>query len=293
MRRLAVFAGSFSFGVFLAQYLLPHIWLLPLAGVCLLFGCGALLLPDGWRRRGVLIFTALSLSLGWNWLYIRQVQQPMEALAETQQTVTMVLTDYAVPTDYGAKATVRIEGLPAKVNYYGDAVLLGLQSGETVTDDVYFRSAARVRETDLTTFTSKGIFLLGYSRGEPETGRGDPEALCWLPKRLCRAMQQEISELFEEDTAAFLTAVLTGDRSGLSPKAANDLSEAGLYHITAVSGMHCGFLLAMVLFAGVREKMEKADPPESFKGLPITLVAASIVSLAFYGFAGIVENLFA
>ena len=79
MRRLAVFAGSFSFGVFLAQYLLPHIWLLPLAGVCLLFGCGALLLPDGWRRRGVLIFTALSLALGWNWLYVRQVQQPVAA----------------------------------------------------------------------------------------------------------------------------------------------------------------------------------------------------------------------
>lgn len=255
MRRLAVFAGSFSFGVFLAQYLLPHIWLLPLAGVCLLFGCGALLLPDGWRRRGVLIFTALSLALGWNWLYVRQVQQPMEALVETQQTVTMTLTDYAVPTDYGAKATVRIEGLPAKVNYYGDAVLLGLRPGETVTDDVYFRSAARVRETDLTTFTSKGIFLLGYSRGKPETGRGDPEVLRWLPKRLCRAMQQEISELFEDDTAAFLTALLTGDRSGLSPQAANDLSEAGLYHITAVSGMHCGFLLAMcVLLLGRHRK---------------------------------------
>ena len=35
MRRLAVFAGSFSFGVFLAQYLLPHTWLLPLAGVAI------------------------------------------------------------------------------------------------------------------------------------------------------------------------------------------------------------------------------------------------------------------
>lgn len=48
-----------------------------------------------------------------------------------------------------------------------------------------------------------------------------------------------------------------------------------------------GFLLAMVLFAGVREKLESADIPEGLKGLPITLIAAAIVSLSFLGFAGI------
>ncbi len=48
-----------------------------------------------------------------------------------------------------------------------------------------------------------------------------------------------------------------------------------------------GFLLAMILFAGVREKLEKADIPEFLKGLPITLVAAALVSLSFLGFAGI------
>lgn len=48
-----------------------------------------------------------------------------------------------------------------------------------------------------------------------------------------------------------------------------------------------GFMLAMLLFAGVREKMEAADVPEFLKGLPITLVAAALVSLSFLGFAGI------
>jgi len=48
-----------------------------------------------------------------------------------------------------------------------------------------------------------------------------------------------------------------------------------------------GFLLAMVLFAGVREKLDEADIPEGLKGLPITLIAAAIVSLSFLGFAGI------
>ena len=58
-------------------------------------------------------------------------------------------------------------------------------------------------------------------------------------------------------------------------------------------GVGLGFLLAMVLFAGVRSRIENCPSPESVKGLPITLIAASIVSLAFYGFAGVIESLLA
>ena len=57
-------------------------------------------------------------------------------------------------------------------------------------------------------------------------------------------------------------------------------------------GSGLGFFLAMVLFSGVRSRMEGADTPKAFEGLPITLVAASIVSVSFFGFAGVVDNLF-
>ena len=53
-------------------------------------------------------------------------------------------------------------------------------------------------------------------------------------------------------------------------------------------GAGLGFLLAMFIFAGVRSKLETSNVPESLKGLPITLVAAAIVSLSFLGFSGIV-----
>ena len=56
-------------------------------------------------------------------------------------------------------------------------------------------------------------------------------------------------------------------------------------------GVGLGFLLAMVLFAGVRSKIDNSAPPKCLQGLPVTLIAASIVSLSFYGFAGVVENL--
>ncbi|MBQ8026457.1 MAG: RnfABCDGE type electron transport complex subunit A [Oscillospiraceae bacterium] len=57
-------------------------------------------------------------------------------------------------------------------------------------------------------------------------------------------------------------------------------------------GSGVGFMLAMVLFSGVRGQTESSEPPESFKGLPITLVSAAILSLSFFGFNGVVENLF-
>lgn len=56
-------------------------------------------------------------------------------------------------------------------------------------------------------------------------------------------------------------------------------------------GVGIGFLLAMVLFAGVRSRIENCPSPKSIQGLPITLIAASIVSMAFFGFSGVIANL--
>ena len=57
-------------------------------------------------------------------------------------------------------------------------------------------------------------------------------------------------------------------------------------------GAGAGFLVAMVMFAGVRDRLESADIPKFLKGLPITLVSASLVSVSFLGFAGVVEAVF-
>ncbi len=56
-------------------------------------------------------------------------------------------------------------------------------------------------------------------------------------------------------------------------------------------GVGLGFLLAMMLFAGVRSRIENCPSPKAMQGLPITLVAASIVSLAFFGFAGVINGI--
>ncbi len=52
-------------------------------------------------------------------------------------------------------------------------------------------------------------------------------------------------------------------------------------------GAGLGFLIAMVMFAGVRERLETADIPEGLRGIPSTLIAAALVSLSFFGFQGL------
>lgn len=57
-------------------------------------------------------------------------------------------------------------------------------------------------------------------------------------------------------------------------------------------GAGLGFTMALVIFSGVRSRLEHADIPAAFKGVPATLVAASIVSISFLGFTGLTEGLF-
>ncbi len=65
-----------------------------------------------------------------------------------------------------------------------------------------------------------------------------------------------------------------------------------LESIVCALGGGLGFMIAMLIFSGVRGRLEKCNVPKAFRGVPITLVAASIVSLSFVGFGGLVDGIF-
>ena len=77
--------------------------------------------------------------------------------------------------------------------------------------------------------------------------------------------------------------------------AINNITDGYTFLESMVSslGVGLGFLLAMVLFSGLRSRIDETNIPKPFKGLAVTLIAASFISLAFMGFAGIVDALFA
>ena len=62
----------------------------------------------------------------------------------------------------------------------------------------------------------------------------------------------------------------------------------GSFFYTVLQGFCAGlgFMLAMLLMSGIRERLELLDVPESLKGIPVAFIVASLMSLAFMGFAG-------
>ena len=74
-----------------------------------------------------------------------------------------------------------------------------------------------------------------------------------------------------------------------------EASAFGTGYVNALAnafGSGVGFLMAMLLFSGIRARIEDNDAPPAFKGMPITLISAAILSVAFFGFAGVIENIF-
>ena len=77
--------------------------------------------------------------------------------------------------------------------------------------------------------------------------------------------------------------------------AINNITDGYSFLESMVSSLGCGlgFFLALVIFSGLRSRIDESRIPRPFRGLAITLIAASFVSLAFMGFAGVVDALFA
>jgi len=272
MRILATACFAFAAGVFAAQYLLPDRLLLYAAVGCALLGfLWACILHDNARRRAALIGAGLALALCWDWAYVRLVQAPYEAMAGAVETLTMEVADYPSETEYGSRIEVRVTDprLRGKAIYYGAAALLDLEPGMRLTAKAYVNSAALINDTEITTHTSRGVYALLYARGDAEVATGRAGSLRYAPQRLARRMQDVIRESFPERTRAFLDAILLGDRYELDAADKTCLSEAGLYHVTAISGLHCAFLLSLLTFLiGLHRRK--------------LLCAVSIPILAFY-----------
>ncbi len=218
----------------------------------------------------MILCAALSLGLGWSWLFARQVQRPAQEMAGRTEDFAATLCGYASETDFGARAEIRLEGVPGKAVLYAGRELLDLVPGQTVAGRARFSDAARIRDEDISAFTSKGVFLLAYGRGELAVGEGTRHSPRWLPVRMGRAMKERIQVLFSGDAAGFLTAILTGDRGEVSERAYTALTEAGLNHILAVSGMHCGFLMALAGFLLQSRKLQ------ALLGIPLLAFYAAL-----------------
>lgn len=251
MRALAWFAAAFAAACAAGTYLPCGGWLTEAALCCAAAGLLSLALRGNARWRVLLAAVGLALGLLRCAAQQAYVLHPAEALAGTTDTFVLEVYDYPTQTKYGgARIEVRVlgRGLAGRAVYYGGEALLACAPGDRLTVQALCRSAAQLGdEADAasSSFLSKGIYLLLYNRGE-ETVQPGAAPLRYLPMRLAHRMGDTLSAMLPAREAGFFRALLLGDKSGLTTADKSDLSEAGLYHITAVSGLHCGFLLTLL-----------------------------------------------
>ncbi len=255
MRKLATLVCGFGLGILCAQTLFPPESHWDMAFVMAWASLLGLCHQGHLRKRMLLFGWGLSLAFGYQSVYDAQVVTPANNLVDTMQTVVLTIEDTPIATDYGAKAQVSMvldNGQTIQAMYYGAFTLLDADIQWQIQDQVEVHSAAKIDDTELSTFTAQGIFLLLYGKGTAQYL--PPSQETWSFAQLRSQLHTQLQVCFDAPYDGMLTAILTGDKSHLDAGVSIDLSEAGIYHIMAVSGMHCGFLLAMVAVLAGRQR---------------------------------------
>ena len=238
------FALPFGVGCLLCAYLLPQaVWPWAAAGA-LAAGLVSTLL----RKRGLIPIAAIGLAAGilWSAGYAALYLDPAQELEGLEDLAEVELADYPEKSSYGARCVVRVPGVRGKAVYYGGYDLLDLEPGDRIASVVKYYSAARLGGEESSYYTSQGIFLRLYGDEIVSVEPGGAGDLRYLPQRAAHWLKETADGLYEQRTAGFIKALLTGERDGLDQQSSTDLSEAGLTHITAVSGLHCTFLIGLL-----------------------------------------------
>lgn len=255
MRKLAWFAFSFSFAVFVSQYFLPLRFMPVAAGACGALGLLAFALLRGNRRRAALLL-GLGLASGflWNFGYDTLIFSGARELDGVETYVTASVVDFPVDQEYRTYVDVKLrrEGaVPLKARaYVYDGSAEDLRPGDTVTFTALFSTADTVGETEITSFTSRGYFLFARNARDIRVLSSPGMTFTSFHRYLARAIREKIKGTFPQSASGFMTALLTGDRTELDRDTAASVAmeRSGITHIVAVSGMHVA-ILAGFLFA--------------------------------------------
>ncbi len=255
MRKLAWFAFSFGLGAFACQTVLP-LRFMPLAAVlCAALGLVFYGVPrrDWHRRAAILVGMGLALGIGWSFGYETVFFSGARALDGVEKTAEARVLDFPAATDYGYTVDVKVTGegrFPLKTRvYFYDGSPAELRPGDEIRFTGKFSAADRVGEERITSFTSRGYFLFARNARELEVlGEGKAD-LSNFHVYLAKAVRDRIRVTFPLDTADFMLALLTGDRSELNKnvEATAAMERAGVTHIVAVSGMHVSILAGFLL----------------------------------------------
>ena len=236
--------------------------------------CGAMCYGQNmWHRAGVLVLAMLLFAvldrklpfrpklfllilgccagLWWFGRYEAENLQPLSWWDDTTKTVTIRASDYAEESSYGCSfpGTVTVEGKPVSVQVWLDE-MQDIAPGMEISGTFRFRTTA---DTELTTYSGNGIFLLAYQKDEV-TLRQREKTLLEKVAVFRRGIQQNLAEALPEDTVGFAKALLLGDTSDLSYVQDTDLKISGIRHVVAVSGLHISIFFGLIAALAFRRR---------------------------------------
>lgn len=249
MRKLATFAIPFAAAIFAAVYLVPQCGLLYAALGCGALSVLALFLKGDKRLRAALVAFGLAFGFLWTWGHDAIFFAPARLLDGQTRLISATVTDWPRATDYGTaiQVSVHLEGSPdIKANLYADGDYLALKPGDTVSCTADLKRADLRYGEETEYYRSKGIYLIAYADGELNVAATTSTPIYFWPQLAAKAVKDSVARIFPVDTAGFMTALITGDKSALSGEVYSSFQRTGIAHVVAVSGLHVSFLAGLL-----------------------------------------------
>lgn len=287
MRKLAWICSAFVAMIFLSEYLFSAGCLLWIAVECGVAAFIAGFLPIRKRAVWVLILIGFTLGAFRCWIHSEKVLLPANELDGKEQRITARVVEYPDVYDTAEYVVVHLygdyAGIKCRLTSY-DGGIAALKPGDEIQVEVQLRSAQYRYGEQTDRYSSKGVFLLGICQNPPVIiGRWGYDFL-YFPGELNRYVVNSCRNAFSEDTAPFMAALLTGDKTDLYEDELLNarLSAAGLTHVVAVSGMHISFLMGMLtLFCSNRRRLALIAVPMLFVFCAMVGFTPSVCRAAF------------
>lgn len=257
MRTLAILTFSFSAGALLVVLGLPA----PVLALAAVLAAGAALLTLllGPRSRTVVLLALLAAAVGFSYgrAWEKENLSLPESLVGESRPCTVELAEYPHRTKYGwsAEARTSVQGRSFRVMTY----FYGIDGADKLAPGSFLSGTGTFSKADdegesFGYYRSIGIPIFVSLKDTSLLPENHSDALRYYPVRLSRQLKERTGEIFPGDVSGFLTALLTGDKSGLSYGEKTDLKIAGTYHTLAISGMHVSILMSVVYALSLRNR---------------------------------------
>ncbi len=288
MRKLATAAIAFSAAVFASHYLVPPDYNFVCAALCAVLSLSAIFLKNDMRKRVLLIFLAAVVGFIISLASYTYKTVPAREISGTEQIVTARVTDYPEIYDEYSTLSIRLtsDNVPklGAVLYSFEDELAELEPGDIITANVKLKAADERFGEAFSGNNADNIYLQCYLNGEIEvTGKSDFSFL-YFPKALSKSLKESTSQVFAEDSAPLMIALLTGDTKLLYKDTAlyAAMAEAGVLHVVAVSGMNVAFLVGFVQLVIRRKKLASLVAiPIVWIFVPFAGASPSVIRAAF------------